>query len=49
MPVLRGNVTDGTSAINGQVFLRPIQKMFECWIDWGNDAWSFQQVPTILS
>jgi choline dehydrogenase len=44
MPVPRGKVTGGTSAINGQVFLRPIPEDFERWVDWGNDAWSFQQV-----
>jgi choline dehydrogenase len=44
LPVPRGKVTGGTSAINGQVFLRPLPEDFERWVDWGNDAWSFQQV-----
>jgi choline dehydrogenase len=44
LPVPRGKVTGGTSAINGQVFLRPIPEDFERWVDWGNNAWSFQQV-----
>jgi choline dehydrogenase len=48
MPVPRGKVTGGTSAINGQVFLRPIPEDFERWVDWGNDAWSFQQVLPYL-
>lgn len=48
MPVPRGKVTGGTSAINGQVFLRPIPEDFERWVDWGNDAWSFQDVLPAL-
>lgn len=48
LPVPRGKVTGGTSAINGQVFLRPIPEDFERWQDWGNDAWSFAQVLPYL-
>jgi choline dehydrogenase-like flavoprotein len=44
MLVPRGKVTGGTSAIKGQVFLRPVPEDFERWVDWGNDAWSFPQV-----
>ena len=43
LPVPRGKVTGGTSAINGQVFLRPIPEDFERWVDFGNDAWSYEQ------
>jgi choline dehydrogenase-like flavoprotein len=46
--VPRGKVTEGTSVINGQVFLRPIPEDFERWVDWGNDAWSFQQALPYL-
>ena len=48
LPVPRGKVTGGTSAINGQVFLRPLPEDFERWVDWGNDAWSFAQVLPYL-
>ncbi len=43
MPVPRGKVTGGTSAINGQVFLRPLPEDFERWVAWGNDRWSFEE------
>ena len=43
LEVPRGKVTGGTSAINGQVFLRPIPEDFERWVDFGNDAWSYEQ------
>jgi choline dehydrogenase len=48
LQVPRGKVTGGTSAINGQVFLRPLPEDFERWVDWGNDAWSFEQVLPYL-
>jgi choline dehydrogenase len=44
MDVPRGRVTGGTSAINGQVFLRAIPQDFEQWVAWGNDEWSFEKV-----
>ena len=40
----RGKITGGSSAINGQVFLRGIPEDFEKWVEWGNDKWSFQDV-----
>ena len=40
----RGKITGGSSAINGQVFLRGIPEDFERWVEWGNDEWSFQNV-----
>ncbi|MEC8890144.1 MAG: GMC family oxidoreductase N-terminal domain-containing protein, partial [Chloroflexota bacterium] len=43
MEVPRGRVTGGTSAINGQVFLRPIPNDFERWVDMGNDEWSYEK------
>ena len=43
MEVPRGRVTGGTSAINGQVFLRPIPNDFERWVDIGNDDWSYEK------
>jgi len=44
MDVPRGKVTGGTSAINGQVFLRAIPEDFEYWVSMGNDEWSYEQV-----
>ena len=44
MLVPRGKVTGGTSAINGQVFLRPIPQDFEYWVSMGNDEWSYEKV-----
>ncbi len=46
MPVSRGKVTGSTSAINGQVFLRPLPEDFERWVEWGNDRWSFKECLT---
>ncbi len=48
MAVPRGRVTGGTSAINGQVFLRPIPEDFERWVSWGNDRWSYEEVLPYL-
>ena len=48
MPVPRGKVTGGTSAINGQVFLRPLPEDFERWVEWGNDRWSFEECLPFL-
>ncbi|MCH8871060.1 MAG: mycofactocin system GMC family oxidoreductase MftG [Chloroflexi bacterium] len=44
MLVPRGKVTGGTSAINGQVFLRGQTHDFELWESLGNDEWSFEKV-----
>ena len=42
--VPRGKVVGGTSAINGQVFLRGVPEDYDNWASWGNDEWSFIQV-----
>ena len=44
MLVARGKVTGGTSAINGQVFMRALPEDFERWSSWGNDEWTFDKV-----
>jgi choline dehydrogenase len=42
---LRQNqVTGGTSAINGQTFLRGAPEDFDTWASWGNTEWSYQKV-----
>ena len=42
--VPRGKVMGGTSAINGQVFLRGLPHDFDDWAAQGNELWSFEQV-----
>lgn len=44
MPVPRGRVVGGSSAINGQTFIRGAPEDFDTWASWGNDAWSYHQV-----
>jgi choline dehydrogenase len=44
MLVPRGKVTGGTSAINGQVFLRGIPEDYDTWASWGNTEWTFEKV-----
>ena len=45
-PVLvpRGKVVGGTSAINGQAFLRGVPEDFDNWASWGNDEWAYLKV-----
>jgi len=42
--VPRGKVMGGTSAINGQVFLRGLPQDFDDWSSQGNELWSFEEV-----
>ncbi len=42
--VPRGKVVGGTSAINGQVFLRGVPEDYDNWASWGNHEWSFIKV-----
>ena len=44
MMVPRGRVTGGSSAINGQVFLRGIPEDYDNWASFGNDEWSYEKV-----
>ena len=44
MMVPRGKVTGGSSAINGQVFLRGVPEDYDSWADMGNDKWTFQNL-----
>ena len=44
MDVPRGKVMGGTSAINGQVFLRAIPDDFDHWVSLGNDEWRYEDV-----
>ncbi|MEM7030176.1 MAG: GMC family oxidoreductase N-terminal domain-containing protein [Chloroflexota bacterium] len=40
----RGKVTGGSSAVNGQIFLRGEADDYNSWAAMGNDLWSFDQV-----
>ena len=42
MLVPRGKVTGGSSAINGQIFLRGVPEDYDSWATWGNEEWGFQ-------
>ncbi len=42
MLVPRGKVTGGSSAINGQVFLRGVPEDYDAWAAMGNDQWHFE-------
>jgi choline dehydrogenase len=44
MLVPRGKVTGGSSAINGQVFLRGVPEDYDSWAGMGNDQWNFQKL-----
>ena len=43
-PLPRGKVVGGSSAINGQVFVRGIPEDYDEWAQMGNDEWSFVKV-----
>ena len=42
--VPRGKVVGGTSAINGQVFLRGVPEDYDRWASWGNEEWEYIKV-----
>ncbi len=44
MPVPRGRVIGGSSAVNAQVFLRGVPEDFAAWAAQGNDRWDFASV-----
>ena len=44
MPVPRGKVTGGSSAINSSAFYRGDPEDFDHWAALGNDRWSYQEV-----
>lgn len=43
MLVPRGKVTGGTSAINGQMFIRGVPEDYDRWAAAGNDQWEFER------
>ncbi len=44
MHVARGKVVGGSSAVNGQVFLRGLPEDYDSWAALGNDQWSYVNV-----
>ena len=44
MPVPRGRVTGGSSAINFSAFFRGVPEDFDAWASLGNDEWSFDRL-----
>ena len=40
----RGKVVGGSSAVNGQIFLRGVPEDYDTWASWGNDRWAFQEL-----
>ena len=44
MPVARGKITGGSSAINRAGFHRGTPQDYDAWASQGNDQWSFQQL-----
>ena len=44
MPVPRGKVTGGSSAINFVGFLRGVPEDYDGWASRGNDQWSFEEI-----
>ncbi len=48
MDLARGKVTGGSSAINGQMFMRGIPEDYDGWAEAGNDEWNFQKVLPYL-
>ena len=44
MMVPRGRVTGGSSAINGQMFLRGVPDDYDAWASFGNDEWKFESL-----
>ena len=48
MMVPRGKVTGGSSAINGQVFLRGVPEDYDGWAAAGNDEWGYTKLLPIF-
>lgn len=44
VPIPRGRVVGGSSAVNGQIFLRGAPEDYDAWAAAGNDEWAFEKV-----
>jgi choline dehydrogenase len=48
VPILRGKVVGGSSAVNGTSILRALPSDFDAWVAAGNSAWSWDQVLPVF-
>ena len=48
MQVPRGKITGGSSAVNGQIFLRGVPEDYDTWASRGNDEWGFERLLPYL-
>ena len=48
LQIARGKVVGGSSAVNGQVFLRGLPEDYDSWAALGNDQWSYINVLPFL-
>lgn len=44
IPIPRGKVTGGSSAVNGTILLRGLPEDFDTWARWGNPEWSYANI-----
>ena len=44
MPVPRGKLVGGSSAVNAQIYLRGLPEDYDSWATLGNDRWSYDQL-----
>jgi choline dehydrogenase len=44
IPIPRGKVTGGSSAVNGTILLRGLPEDFDNWARWGNPEWSYANI-----
>ncbi len=44
IPIPRGKVTGGSSAVNGTVMLRGLPEDYDNWAAWGNPEWAFDNI-----
>jgi choline dehydrogenase len=44
MPIPRGKVPGGSSAVNGTILLRGLPEDFDNWASWGNPEWAYRHV-----
>ncbi|MBI3968925.1 MAG: mycofactocin system GMC family oxidoreductase MftG [Chloroflexi bacterium] len=44
MPLPRGRVMGGSSAINGTMWIRGVPEDYDNWAAWGNSEWAFEKV-----
>ena len=48
LPVPRGRLLGGSSAINGMAFVRGQAQDFDTWAQMGNQGWSYDGRPAVL-